>query len=179
MLNILKSMGVKLPPREDNLDGLTAMQLITKIRDFYARFEKFEDAENELLPLDFFELLSEYPVSMCAYNMNDTVKLLIALYYFHDRTGNPKENEFALSYEDLTIIFDRSKSSIHEAIKQKEAEAKRLLEEAKLRSKAKEIALEELVKEEKEKLLKQKQQIEQTNHSSQLSEDSVEETSIL
>ncbi|MEM3443023.1 MAG: hypothetical protein QXM86_04115 [Candidatus Bathyarchaeia archaeon] len=163
MLYLLKKIGVKLPPREDNLDGLTVETLIGKIRDFYARFEKIENADNELLPLDFFELLSEYPVSMCGYNMNDTVKLLIALYYFHDRTGNPKENDFALSYEDLTIIFDRSKSSIHDAIKQKEAEAKRLLEEAKLRSKAKEIALQELIQEEKEKLLKQKQQIEQTN----------------
>ncbi|MEM3629384.1 MAG: hypothetical protein QXZ02_05265 [Candidatus Bathyarchaeia archaeon] len=161
MLYLLKKIGVKLPPRED-IDGLTAEQLIIKIRDFYARFEKFENADNELLPLDFFELLSEYPVSMCAYNMNDTVKLLIALYYFYDKMENPKENDFALSYEDLTIIFDRSKSSIHDAIKQKQPEAKRLLEEAKLRSKAKEIALEELVKEEKEKL-KQKQQIEQTN----------------
>jgi hypothetical protein len=47
-------------------------------------------------------------------------------------------------------MFDLSKATIYEAVRQKEAEVKQLLEEAKLRKKAEEIALEELVKEEKD-----------------------------
>jgi deoxyribose-phosphate aldolase len=62
----------------------------------------------------------------------------------------------------LALIFDRSKSSIHQAIKDKEAEAKAIIEESKLRNKAKKIALEQLIEEEKQKL-KQSRQIEQTN----------------
>lgn len=49
-----------------------------------------------------------------------------------------------------------SKATIHEAIRQKEAEVTKLLSEVKLRSKARSIALEEMVQEEKQKILEEK-----------------------
>lgn len=67
------------------------------------------------------------------------------------------------SYEDLSLMFDVSKATVHEAIKQKEAEAKGLLVDVQLREKAKEIALEQLIEEEKQKL-KKKQAKKQANN---------------
>ena len=75
--------------------------------------------------------------------------------YFEDRlkdkTNSPGDWQ-GYSYEHLALIFDGSKATIHEAIHQKETEVKQLLTEAMLRQKARSIALDELVKEEREKL---------------------------
>ena len=57
-----------------------------------------------------------------------------------------------------------SKATIHEAIRQKEAEVTKLLSEVKLRGKARSIALEEMVQEEKQKILEEKlEENKQTN----------------
>lgn len=59
--------------------------------------------------------------------------------------------------------FDRSKATVHEAIRQEEAEVKQLLEEPNLRAEAREIARQQLIEEEKLKLLqKQPKGIEKT-----------------
>jgi hypothetical protein len=56
------------------------------------------------------------------------------------------------SYDLLSLVFDRSKSTIHDAVKRKEEEVKKMLEEVWMREEARDIALKEMVAEEKEKL---------------------------
>jgi len=60
-----------------------------------------------------------------------------------------------MSYENLAVIFNLSKASVHAAVKEKKIEATHILEEVELRAKAKALALEELKKEEKLKLLEE------------------------
>jgi len=164
MIRLLKSLGVKLPQTEDDLVNVKAEDLIGKMRSFYERLEKVANADNEFAPMDFLELLTYYPVSMCSFHQTETLKLLIALFYYWDKQkeSEEKENDYeGYSMDYLSLIFDRSKSSIHQAIKDKEAEAKAIIEQSKLRNKAKKIALEQLIEEEKQKL--KQNRIEQTN----------------
>jgi hypothetical protein len=164
MIRLLTYWGVKLPQTENDFSNVKVEDLIGKMRSFYERFEKVESADNEFAPMDFLELLTYYPVSMCSFHQTETLKLLIALFYYWDKQkeSEEKENDYeGYSMDYLSLIFDRSKSSIHQAIKDKEAEAKAIIEEAKLRTKAKKIALEQLIEEEKQKL--KQNRIEQTN----------------
>jgi len=164
MIRLLQSLGVKLPQTENEFSNVKVEDLIGKMRSFYERFEKVTNADNEFAPMDFLELLTYYPVSMCSFHQTETLKLLIALFYYWDKQKESEEEEndyegYSMDY--LSLIFDKSKSSIHQAIKDKEAEAKAIIEESKLRNKAKEIALEQLIEEEKQKL--KQNRIEQTN----------------
>lgn len=153
---------MNLPQKETDLDDLTAQQIIDKINAFYQRFMEVNFDMNEIAESEFLQALASYPVSMCSYNMTETLKLVIALAYFGSK---PTEKELAeesdpwegYSYEDLAFIFDRSKASISEAIKKKESEAKAIIEEANLHEKAKSKALEELIQEEKLKLRQNRQ----------------------
>ncbi|MCD6240405.1 hypothetical protein J7K27_02625 [Candidatus Bathyarchaeota archaeon] len=130
-MSSLRKRGVRLPPMETE-DGLTARDIMDKIRSFYVRFERSRNKEiSEFAESYFLELLHEYPKSMCSRHLTESMQLLIALYYF-DSKPSPEEKDplwNGFSYEDLSIIFDRSKATIHEAIIRKEAEAKQLLEE--------------------------------------------------
>jgi hypothetical protein len=156
-LNFLEeTKKVNLPQKETNLEGLTAQQLIDKINAFYQRFDRLsnlgDDAEGY-----FLQLLASYPVSMCSYGMTEQLKLIIALIYLDSKPTESeltKENDpwEGYSYEDLSLVFDRSKASIHEAIKQKETEAKEILLNAKLKSVVRAAALKELIEEEKQKI---------------------------
>jgi len=154
----MEARGIRIPPRETDVSGLTAEQIIDKIRSFWERCKKSNSQDSDVAPIDFLELLEAYPVSMCSFHMTDSLKLLVALMYFDSRD---KEESAILSdwegysMDYLALIFDRSKKTIHDCIKEKEAEAKKIIEEAKLRKKAREIALKELIEEEKMKLLKQ------------------------
>jgi len=165
MIRLLKNLGVKLPQTENEFSNVKVEDLIGKMRSFYERFEKVANADNEFAaPVDFLELLTYYPTSMVSFHQTETLKLLIALFYYWDKQKESEEEEndyegYSMDY--LSLIFDRSKSSIHQAIKDKEAEAKAIIEESKLRNKAKEIALEQLIEEEKQKL--KQNRIEQTN----------------
>lgn len=153
LLNPLKKLGVDLPPPESE-EGLTARDIMNKARSFYARLEECDSEISEYAESYFLNLLCEYPKSLCSRNLTENFKLLIALIYLESKP-NPEDTKpywDGFSYEDLSVIFDISKATVHEAIHQKEAEAKQLLEEAKLRTKAKEIALKQLVEEEKFKL---------------------------
>ncbi|MCS7123938.1 MAG: hypothetical protein NZ932_00760 [Candidatus Bathyarchaeota archaeon] len=166
-LDLMESRGIKLPPRETDVSGLTDVKVIDKVRGFWERYNRESSADNEFAPMDFLEILAAYPVSMCSFHMTDSLKLLVALMYFYSK---PSEEEIkrqiesnkklgikipvyeGLSMDYLALVFDRSKKTIHDAIKEKEAEAKKLIEEAKLRKEAREIALRELVEEEKQKI---------------------------
>jgi hypothetical protein len=165
MIRVFQNLGVKLPNFENEFSNVKVEDLIGKMRSFYERFEKVANADNEFAPMDFLELIAYYPASMCSFHQTETLKLLIALFYYWDKQKESEEEEndyegYSMDY--LSLIFDRSKSSIHQAIKDKEEEAKAIIEESKLRNKAKKIALEQLVQEEKEKL-KQTIQNKETN----------------
>jgi len=165
MIRLLKSLGVKLPDFENDFSNVKVEDLINKMRSFYERFEKVQSADNEFAALDFAELLTYYPVSMCSFHQSETLKLLISIFYLwgKQKESGEKENDYeGYSMDYLSLIFDKSKSSIFEAVRQKGEEAKQLIEEAKLRTKAKQIAFQQLVEQEKEKL-KQTIQNKQTN----------------
>ena len=165
MIRLLKNLGVKLPQTENEFSNVKVEDLIAKMRSFYERFEKVQSADNEFAPMDFCELIAYYPASMCSFHQTETLKLLIALFYYWDKQkeSEEKENDYeGYSMDYLSLIFDKSKSSIFEAVRQKGEEAKQLIEEAKLRTKAKQIAFQQLVEQEKEKL-KQTIQNKQTN----------------
>jgi flagellar motor protein MotB len=150
----MEARGIRIPPRETDVSGLTAEQIIGKIRSFWERCKKDNSQDSDVAPIDFLELLEAYPVSMCSYHMTDSLKLLVAIMYFDSREGG---NE-GLSMDYLSLITDKSKKTIFDAIREKEQEAKKILEEAKLRKEARELALKELIEEEKLKL-KQSQEI--------------------
>ena len=184
-LSLLRNKGVQLPEIETE-DGLTAKQIMDKIRSFYRRYEKRTDEWSEA---EFLELMCNYPQSMCARAMTDTLKQVITLVYLDSKpTKQKKKDQLRLksleiklqkdlpfdierdtkaeieylknktydpgsSYEDLAVIFDLSKATIHEAIRQKKAQVKQLLRDSNLRETARSIALQEMIREEKLKLL--------------------------
>lgn len=176
MIDLLKAGGYELPPRETDLSTLTTKDVFDKINEFMLSCNpKYEE-----LVFDFWQLIVSYPISMCKRRMSDTLKLLINLFYHYKMPNltfaDKNENELwqsvrqkfgdqsFYSYEQLGILFMRSKASIHEAIKEKEAEVKQLIEEVNTRRHARSIALQELVAEEKLKLLeKTSKGIEKTN----------------
>ncbi|MGB9756484.1 MAG: hypothetical protein ACPLVJ_01720 [Candidatus Bathyarchaeales archaeon] len=162
-LDLMETRGVKLPPRETDVSGLTAQQIIEKIRSFWNRCKSDNNQDSDIAPIDFLELLEAYPVSMCGFHMSDSLKLLAALIYFYSKPENPESDYEGLSMDYLALIFDRSKKTIHDAIREKEAEAKKILEEAKLSKEAREIALRELIEEEKRKLKQDASIYKQTN----------------
>jgi hypothetical protein len=152
--------GIVFPQKETELGNLTAKQLLDKIDAFYLRFNP-ELTLGDMAESYFLQFLTYYPVSMCSYNMTTALKLVIALIYFSNK---PTEEEIAkkndlwdgYSYEDLALIFDRSKASIHAAIKEKETEALAIIQAAKLKSQVTKAALQELIEEEKQRIKKTK-----------------------
>lgn len=153
-LNMLRSKGIPLPPIE-TAEGLTAKEILDKIWSFYAKLENSHSEIDDFAEGYFLQLLKDYPKSMCAQHMTDSLIQLIATLYFEDRIGEKPREKWeweGYSYEHLALMFVRSKATIHEAVHRKETEVKQLLEEASQRQKARSIALEELIKEEKEKL---------------------------
>ena len=155
-LKHLKDRG--LLPRTETPENLTVKMIFDKIASFYARYEQCLDGDiSDCAESFFLRLLLAYPESTCSNKMSDNIKLLIALIYY--------EHEGSYSVEDLSTLFDRSKSTIHAAIHDKEVEAKATLKQAPLRLKAREIALEEMIQEEKLHLLEMKERNEnkQTN----------------
>ena len=154
MINRLRSEGYDLPAIETDVSTLAKEEIFERVQDFWRRYDKITSSDDEFAPVYFVELLAKYPVSLCKRQMTDTLKLLIALFYF-DSKPNPEEKEpiwNGYSYDNLALIFVRSKASIHDAIKEKEAKAKAILNHVQLRKKAREIALQQLVDEEKERL---------------------------
>lgn len=171
----LELRGVKLPERETFLGDLTAQQIVEKIEDFHRRLKK----ENHLSVAPFAEtyflnLIALYPVSMCSRTMTDTLKLVAAIFYFGSKSSTeektteeePKIKELfpqiksypfhnGYSFEDLSLIFDRTRTAIVESIKQKGKEAQIILEEASLRA-SKKASIEVLTEEEKKVLVQKK-----------------------
>jgi hypothetical protein len=147
----LERFEIILPKKEIDLGNLTAQQIIDKIKAFYVRWENNSE---DLAEAEFLQNLVSYPVSMCSYTMTENLKLLVALVYFDNKNSSDDWKGFTFDY--LSLVFDRSKSSIHEAVTQKEAEAKAIIQEANLKlqlvKEARDQAKRELVEAEKLKL---------------------------
>ena len=162
-LDILGQKYYDLPSTETDLSELTVNEIITKSREFWHRFEKASeiDEDAEFAPMCFMQLLAYYPVSLCKRDMSDTLKLIMAMAYFANKPDaqdkKPIWNGF--SYEDLSLIFVRSKASVHAAIIDKHIEAQDLLATDDLREEARKIALSELIIEEKAKLREKNDQM--------------------
>lgn len=153
MIAVLKKKGVALPPMESE-EGLATKEIMDKIRSFYFRLEKSHGEICEFAESCFLELLHHYPKSICGRHTSENQKMLMALFYCYGKDVDDEKPLF--SYESLSIMFDVSKATVHTAIKEKEEEAKAIIKQATFRKKARSIALEELVKEEKEKLKNEK-----------------------
>jgi predicted DNA-binding protein YlxM (UPF0122 family) len=177
-LKFMRDKGIRLPPTETDYSSITAQQIMDKIKAFYDRFEKESLEISDFGEGYFLEFMANYPVSMCSSHMTEALKLVVAIVYFDSKPSEEAkkcemERSEALgiksdvwdgySFDELALVFDRSKATIHECIRQKGAEAKAILSEITLRQEAKNIALEELIKEEKDKLLSEKQRNNQTS----------------
>lgn len=188
-LELLKLSNIELPPEEIDASVLYGVEIHNKIKDWHKRYERHASEMADLdIPSDFMELIARYPVSMCRKEMNNTIKLLIALFYFYhpidiepfklkdmDGDGSApfniketirKANEFFLkhyleaaqpSYEHLTLIFDKSKATVFEAIKDRGEEAKQLIEEGQLKRTIKRMARDQLIQEEKNRIKTEEQ----------------------
>ncbi|MGA2523566.1 MAG: hypothetical protein ABSF65_05365 [Candidatus Bathyarchaeia archaeon] len=151
--------GIKFPPNETELGNLTAKQLLDKINAFYQRYD-IEGPLGDEAESYFLQLMQAYPVSMCAYSTSEALKLTIALIYFDSKPTEEEKSKANDQYEgysceDLALIFDRSKATIHAAIEGKEDEAKAIVEEARLRILIKSEARKQLIDEEKAKMKKE------------------------
>lgn len=171
-LSTLKQHGYTLPEKEP-CDGLSAKDILDKIQRIKAKNDEANLEFSEFIPDDLTDLLIDYPKSMLDRNMSETLQWICTLMY---EDGQPTPEEIAeyqkklaerydgrflmkpeqfWSYEHLAVLFDKSKSVIHSAIIKHKVEAKRVVAEARLRKKAKDIALQELVAEEKKKIQNQ------------------------
>jgi hypothetical protein len=176
-LRDLELRGVKLPEKESYIGDLTANQIVEKINIFHERLKR--ESHLQIAPFAeayFLNLVALYPVSMCSKNMTDTIKLVTALFYFGSKpTKEPdvKASEDDLrakelfprnkpnpvyrgySFDDLALILVRTRPAIVDAVKQKQEEAKIMLEEATLRCSSEKASLEELTEDEKRILIQQ------------------------
>jgi hypothetical protein len=184
----LELRGVKLPEKEAYLGDLTADQIVEKINQFHERLK--HESNLQVAPFAesyFLNLIALYPVSMCSKTMSDPLKLVAALFYFGSQPPNEESataakddqrlKEFfprnkpspvhrGYTFEDLALIFDRTKTAIAEAVRQKQEEAQVMLEEAALRCRKEQNALETLTEEEKHALIQGKPAVEEKNRTS-------------
>ncbi len=189
----LELRGVKLPPRETLFEDLTAHQIVEKINAFHERLKREANIQVAAFAESYFlNLIALYPVSMCSKAMTDNLKLVAALFYFvsQARENNlikstdqdlkeffpvitPGSTRTGYTVEDLALIFDRPRSSIAEAVRQKQEEAQVMLEEAVLRCQlqeqlAKETAnsLQKLTDDEKRELTQEVKKVEEKKRTS-------------
>ncbi len=183
----LELRGVKIPEKETFLGDLTANQIVEKINLFHQRLKR--ESHLEVAPFAeayFLNLIALYPVSMCSKTMTEHLKLIAALFYFGSKpkpaeepAKEPEEElkakdlfprnkpslvQRGYSYEDLALIFDRTRQAIVEAVRHKQEEAKVMLEEALLRCQSQKTALDELTEEEKNALISQTMQKSDEKH---------------
>ncbi len=184
----LELRGVKLPEKEAYLGDLTADQIVEKINQFHERLK--HESHLQVAPFAesyFLNLIALYPVSMCSKIMSDPLKLVAALFYVGSQPPNeetataakddqrlkeffprnkPSPVHRGYTFEDLALIFDRTKTAIAEAVRQKQEEAQVMLEEATLRCQKEQNALETLSEEEKHALVQGKPGVEEKKRTS-------------
>lgn len=96
----------------EDYPGLSAGAILEKVRSF------LDGNPTETQCAIFLEYLSRFPVTMCQRDVNE---ILVALIGFHYHVGIPSKEDREkgiepVSYQDLSTIFARSKSTISEAL---------------------------------------------------------------
>ena len=175
----MKREGYELPEPE-TAEGLDAQKIVECMRSY---LEACEHASGEgnmdgIFDSYFMELLATYPKSMCSHQLGPALGFLMALLYedglptqedverhrqevekyrelgykgsYVDSRSEPQPD---FTFENLALIFNCSKSTVHDSIRKHGVAAKKAVQDVRLHRTAKEIALAELVKEEKQKLL--------------------------
>jgi hypothetical protein len=137
---------------EIDYSSLTTQEIMDKIKDFVASDPK----DNQCMI--FLEYFAKFPVSMCKRTVSPLLKKLIGFHYHLGLSileANKAEGATLISYDDLAELFVRSKATIHECVHDTELAWKQIQAEIgqeNLREKAKAIALEDMIEEEKELL---------------------------
>jgi len=189
----LELRGVKLPDRESCFDDLSVEQVVEKINKFHERLR--HEGQLQVAPFAesyFLNLIALYPVSMCAKTMSDNLKLVAALFYFGSQPegrnatkapeqeikdlfprNRPSNIHSGYTFEDLALIFDRTRNAIAEAIRQKQEQAQIMLEEATMRCQRQAAladknveALEKLTEDEKHEIVEEKAKVEEKRQTS-------------
>jgi hypothetical protein len=173
-----KKWGYELPEK-DSGEGLTAFDILRCLDDYLTACDKAQGESNMDGMFDgyFIELLTNYPNSMCKRQLGEKLQYLIALFYAE---GTPSQEEIATyemekskhdkepwqypltllapeqvwTYDNLALIFNVSKASIFAAIHKYQDEAAKAVDDIRLHTTAKDLALKELVELEKLKLMK-------------------------
>ncbi|MGA2682062.1 MAG: hypothetical protein ABSF44_09720 [Candidatus Bathyarchaeia archaeon] len=127
---------LQLPAKEFDCSKITVEQLLGKIRAFYMRLDTAKDAD-DFTESNFLQLLEAYPVSMVDYNVSESLGLIIALIYFNSKIKDGVGDDWeGYTYDDLAVIFDRSKQTVYSAIKRNESKALEMLQETRLKAEA-------------------------------------------
>jgi hypothetical protein len=152
-LSLKDCSDIPFPPKED-CSNITAQQIVEKINAFYERFENNQTEIGDFAEGYFMQLLAAYPCSMCNYNMSDELSLVVALIYFHSKVKDGVCDDWeGYTYDDLALVFDRSKQTIFSAIKHNEQKANEILREYKWRCEARQKVEKQLLEEERLKRL--------------------------
>jgi hypothetical protein len=152
---------------ETDYSQVSSAAIIQRIKEFLST------DPSEISCTIFLNLIARYPIGMCSPHPSPILKSIMGFIY---HAGQPtpqqeKEGIEKVSMEEVSEWFLRSKATIKEYVDTTEGiwkEIQRRVEEEKLRKKAKDIALKELVEEEKQKLLSEKQLNNQTNRTNTL-----------
>jgi hypothetical protein len=180
-LDALRKIDVILPEPEDP-NNVSASDIIATLKRFDEKSDEKPDLNiDRSLDCMFLELLYTYPKSMSSRNLGPTLQYIIALYYEDGQPNMIKHEaeiakfeadhsvltheelvkafpwvyeveEQAWSYDNLAILFCCAKSSICQAVAKYGPQAEKAIHDARLHAQVKDIALKELVNEEKEKL---------------------------
>jgi len=147
------------PVISENLSKVSTQEIVDKIRDF-VNTNPIDENYNI-----FLHYLANYPVSMCKRQVSSLLKLLIG---FHYRFGQMFKDDYetyknvdSISIRELAEIFGRSKATIHECIQNTEEQWKDFLEFKKREEEIEAEAKRELVEEAKERLCREKQNLEE------------------
>ena len=171
-----RKKGYELPEKDIG-EGLTAQDILAQLESYSEACENAPGEGNMDGIFDgyFIELLANYPNSMCRHQIGDKLQYLIALFYSE---GTPSPQELAAydmekaqhdkepwkypitifkpeqlwSYDNLALIFNCSKASVYAAIHKHKDEAEKAVEDVRLHTTAKDLALRELVEKEKLRL---------------------------
>jgi len=136
ILSLQEIERLPLPAKEFDYSKITVEQLLNKIRAFYMRLETAKDAD-DFTESNFLRLLEAYPVSMCDYNVSESLGLIIALIYFNSKIKDGVCDDWeGYTYDALAVVFDRSKQTIFSAIKRHESKANEMLQETRLKAEA-------------------------------------------
>lgn len=139
------------PVSKEDLSTLTSQEIISKINGFLNSNPKDEHY------IVFLRYLAKYPVSICKRKVSPTLRFLIGLHY---RLGQMFKKDYGnvspVSMEELAEIFNRSKATVHDCIRDTESLWKKYLEEMKKQEEIEARAERELIEEAKERLRKEK-----------------------